>query len=275
MWMRILEAAGLPFVGERFPGDWEQTLRQANPHGFYESLLRHGVYHRTNPHPATGEYVRPDDVREHAVKIFIPGLIRSEASYLDRVIVTVRPWREYEASVTRMVSLEDEALADDPEARRALAALRMPPALEWWDEHFALVRDISVRGYACHVQSYDGVLEDPRGVVEHTLRWLEVDRPLDLEAAVAVVDPACRRFEGPRSEAVEPEVAEVFDAFYAAVRAGEGLSGELISRMNATHERLAPRIAEHRERIAMARGLRPRPEPGPEGPFAVLPGEWA
>jgi hypothetical protein len=41
----------------------------------------------------------------------------------------------------------------------------MPPALEWWDENYALVRDLAVRGYACHVQAYDAVLADPARVV--------------------------------------------------------------------------------------------------------------
>ncbi len=281
MWMQILAAAGLPVIGEQFPGNWQQSLRQANPHGFYESLLRHGVYYRTNPHPATGEFVRPADVRGHAVKIFIPGLLRTDFAYLDRVIVTVRSWREYESSVARLHALEDEALEDEAlepteaEARRsARAAIRMPPALEWWDEHYALVRDLAVRGYACHVQSYDGVVEQPRAVLSRTFEWLGIE--VDLEAAIAAVHAQTRTQRGGESSSIDPTVAEVFDAFYGAVHGGGGLDAELIERMNATHQIVATEIAEHRERIALARGLVPeRPTPPDDGPFVVLPGEWS
>lgn len=297
MWMQVLAAAGLPVIGEEFPGRWQQTLRDANPHGFYESLLRHGVYYRTNPHPVTGEYVRPADVRGHAVKVFLPGLVRTDASYLDRVIVTVRPWREYEASVQRLLALDDRILPDDA-ARAAAARCRMPPALEWWDDHVTFLRDLSLRGYACHVQSYDGVLDDPRGVVARTLAWLDVDA--DVNAAVAAVRPHARTQRAPAAaahppvpalvpvsgpepvaaEPIAPELAEVFDAFYAAVHHGEGLDAALIARINRAHQQLEPAITRHREAIARARGLLPARAAEPpdseaeDGPFMLLEGEW-
>lgn len=271
MWMQILAAAGLPVVGEEFPGDWQTTLRDANPYGFHESLLRHGIYYRTNPHPRTGEYVRPGDVPGHAVKVFLPGLIRTDASYLDRVIVTVRPWREYEASLRRLHAIDDQRLRSDA-ARAAAARRRMPPALEWWDEHVAFLRDLSLRGYACHVQSYDGVLDDPRGVVTRILAWLDVDA--DVEAAVAAVRVQARTQRAPDSDAVAPPVAEVFDAFYAAVHRGEGLDAALIARINRTHQELEPELERHREEIAIARGLLPARRAAPvDGPFEVLDDE--
>lgn len=280
MWMQVLAAAGLPVIGEEFPGRWQHTLRAANPHGFYESLLRHGIYYRTNPHPITGEYVRPAHARGHAVKVFLPGLVRTDATYLDRVIVTVRPWREYQASVQRLLALDDRILPDD-DARAAAARTRMPPALEWWDDHVTFLRDLSLRGYACHVQSYDGVLDDPRGVVTRTLAWLDVDA--DVDAAVAAVRPHARTQRAPVAAApptpagpIAPELAEVFDAFYAAVHHGEGLDAALITRINRAHQQLEPTITQHREAIAIARGLHPAraPEHPDAGPFVLLEGEW-
>ena len=53
MWMQILIAA---------PANWGNTIRDANPSGFYESLLRQGIYWRTNPHPRTGAYFFPEQV---------------------------------------------------------------------------------------------------------------------------------------------------------------------------------------------------------------------
>lgn len=288
MWMQILAAAGLPVVGEEFPGDWHETLHDANPYGFHESLLRHGIYYRTNPHPATGEYVRAADVRGHAVKVFLPGLVRTDAAYLDRVLVTVRPWREYEASLRRLYALDDQRLRSDA-ARARAARRRMPPALEWWDEHVTFLRDLSVRGYACHVQSYDGVLEDPRGVLARTFAWLGVDA--DVEAAIATVRPHARTQRAPASDSLAPPVAAVFDAFYDAVHRGEGLDAALIARINDTHRALEPAITRHRREIALARGLLPGgahpldlplapdddedDDPTPDGPFVVLPGERA
>ena len=275
MWMQILDAAGFPVIGQRFPGDWDETLREANPHGFYESLLRHGIYYRTNPHPVTQEYVAPGEARQHAVKVFIPGLIRSDVSFLHRVIATVRPWREYEASITRMYALEDAVPRDDP--RPPLP--RMPPALEWWDENFALIHDIAIRRYACHVQSYDGVLAQPRAVLSRALEW--IGEGGDLEAAVAAVQAATRRQhrrrpDPERPDSVAPHVAAVFDDVYDAIDGGRGLDTELIARMNALHAELGPRIQEHRDRIAEAMGLPvTRSESTDDGPFSVLDGEWA
>ncbi len=272
MWMQVLAAAGLPIIGEAFPGDWSETLREANPHGFYECLLRHGVYYRTNPHPVTGEFVLPEQVRGHAVKVFIPGVIRSDRVYLDRVLVTVRPWREYEASILRLYALEDRNRA---RAGGGEAPARMPPALEWWDENFALIRDIAVRGYACHVQSYDGMLAQPRRVIGAVLEWL--GRGGDLEAAVRAVRPETRTQRAPASSSVTPEQAAVFDDLYAAVDRGEGLDRELIARMNRIHVALGPEIQAHHERIAASHGLlyRSAVEPPDDGPFTRLSGEWA
>ena len=52
MWMQVLQAAGLPILGKAFPRNWGTgPLRDANPDGFYETLLRNGIYFATNPHP--------------------------------------------------------------------------------------------------------------------------------------------------------------------------------------------------------------------------------
>jgi hypothetical protein len=47
LWMQILIAAGIPYFGEAFPRDWETTLKEANKEGFYESMLRAGIYYAT------------------------------------------------------------------------------------------------------------------------------------------------------------------------------------------------------------------------------------
>ncbi len=67
MWMQILKAAGLRVLGEAFPRDWGETIRDANAQGFYESPLRHGIYYRTNPHPRTGAFLPPQDTKHMVV----------------------------------------------------------------------------------------------------------------------------------------------------------------------------------------------------------------
>src|SRR5262245_9470064 len=99
MWMQVLLAAGFPTLGKAFPGRWEQTIADANPGGFYEGVYRRGINFTTNPHPRSGVYLAPKATRMHAVKVFVPGLRRSDLAYLDRVIVTARPIRQYCHSV--------------------------------------------------------------------------------------------------------------------------------------------------------------------------------
>ena len=129
MWMQILIGAGYPIIGEAFPMRWEHTIKAANPEGFYESHLRRGIFYRTNPHPKTGAYLFPEQVAHHAVKVFIPGLVRSDRAFIGKVIATVREWREYESSIARLYAIEDESRR--AEGKGALIPEeRMPGALE-------------------------------------------------------------------------------------------------------------------------------------------------
>lgn len=246
LWMRILIAAGFPAFGEAFPGEWQRTLSEANVDGFYESMLREGIYHETNPHPRTGDYFFPEEVEWHAVKVFIPGLVRTDRAYIGRVIATVREWREQEASLLRLRSLEAaQRKKERKEGEREPPPLP-PPALEWWSENFALVRDISIRRYPVHVQSYDGLLSDPEGVITKTMRWLGRGEVL---RACEQVRSDRRNFQRPTSNSVEPAIAEAFDELYAAVDSGRALSTALLEKLNETNESLAPLFAEHQKNV--------------------------
>jgi hypothetical protein len=240
LWMRLLIAAGLPAFGEAFPGEWEQKFRSANPEGFFESLLREGIYYATNPHPTTGDYFFPEQVEWHCVKVFIPGLVRTDRAYIGRVVASVREWRQHAASLGRLHALEDDEL------RRAgrQPPPRMPAALEWWAENFALVRDVSIRRYAVHVQSYDGLMADPERTVGNVLAWLGRG---DARAAIAAVSVERRSEARPDVTGVDADVAEVFDEFYAALDRAAGLSVALLTKLNETNAKLAPSIREHEE----------------------------
>lgn len=262
MWMQIFDAAGFSLIGEKFPRDWNQTLRDANPRGFYESRLREGIYYATNPDPETGLYLLADESRLDVVKVFIPGLVRSERDYLDRVIASVRPWREYVDSVRRMYAIEDDLARSRGADPQPLVDVRMPPALEWWEENFALINDMAVRRYPCHVQAYSALLADPRGVLERVFAWLGPERTKgrDLSAAIAAVDPGTRTQRALEHSPADVERlgdlqlrhADIFDAYYEAVVAGQGLSALLVERMNEVQAELAGLIAHERQRTRKA-----------------------
>jgi len=242
LWMQILMGAGFPAFGEAFPANWEATLKDANPEGFYESSFRNGIYYATNPSPRTGKYVFPEQVERHVVKVFIPGLVRTDRAYIGRVVATLRDFREYVASVERLYAIEDASLGGE-------APARISPALEWWTENYALVRDISVRRYAAHVESYGRLMRDPERVIREVVAWLGHG---DADSACARVRPEHRHFERPATEPIEPEFALVFDELYQAVDQRRGLSGSLIQKLNETHQLLLPGIRAEEERLRLA-----------------------
>jgi len=245
MWMQILVAAGLPVLGKAFPRNWDKSaLKDANPDGFYESVLRNGVYYRTNPHPTTGDYFMPEHVAGYAVKVFVPGVVRSERAYIESLVANIREWREYEASINRLYSLEDSDR--EKKAPNREAPFRFPPALEWWMENFALVRDMSLRKYPAQLQTYDEVLANPEKVISRVLGRIGYG---DVEAAVAAVKPENRTQERPESDSVEPELARVFDALYEAISEGKAIKDSLLRDLNATNRKLLPRLTELQTKV--------------------------
>jgi len=251
MWMQILTSAGFPAFGEAFPRNWDKTLKGANPDGFFESILRQGIYYRTNPHPQSGAFFHPDQVVRHVAKVFIPGLVRTDLAYVGKVVATVRHWREYQRSLERLFAMEDEQRSAE-----APAPPRMPPWLEWWDENFMLVRDLMTRRHAIHVQSYDGLLADPGKVITKVLKWLG-DPEIDVAKAIAAVRPGNRTQNRPEVDEVPTHVAEVFEELYASIDQQHGIRPSLMKKLNETQRELAPQVVEHRQRIARSR--RPRP----------------
>ncbi|MEM6291828.1 MAG: hypothetical protein AAGA54_11200 [Myxococcota bacterium] len=262
MWMQILTAAGFPAFGEAFPRNWGETLKDANPDGFYESILRQGIYWRTNPHPRTGAYFFPEQVERHVVKVFIPGLVRTDRAYIGSVVATVRHWREYHASLERLYAMEDEARAAKGKTDRPV---RIPPVYEWWSENFSLIRDLVTRRHRVHVQSYDGLLANPKQVIEDTLAWLG-DEDVDVAAAVAAVKPKNRTQSRDDDAAppmdLSPKVVEAFDLLYRTVDERSGLDAGLITRLNEAHVELAPKIVAAQQAVAKARAAK-RGKPAP------------
>jgi hypothetical protein len=247
MWMQVLRAAGIPILGTAYPHNWESVpLRDANPDGFYESILRNGIYFRTNPHPVTGQYFMPEDVAGFGVKVFVPGVIRSERAYIRCLVANFRAWPDYVTSIARLRALEQ---ASQPPGSRL--PLQFPAAYEWWVENFALVRDISLRRYPARLRTYDEVVEDPERSVRETLLWIGCG---DVASAIAAVKPERRTQYGDAVTGdpleVHPRHARVFDDLYAAIAAHRPIDGALLRTLNATNQELLPRLQQLQAEVA-------------------------
>lgn len=245
MWMQVLSAAGLPVLGRAFPRNWAKTIKDANPDGFYESLLREGIYYRTNPHPETGLFFGPEDVKGYVVKVFIPGVVRSERSYMDLLIANVRAWRDYEASILRLIAMERSANKSRNQAPLPI----FPPAFEWWMENFALIRDINLRSLPVRLQTYERVIADPASIIAEIVEAIGTG---DVEAAVAAVKPERRTQSGTRSDSVEPRLAAIFDDLYETIDARRPFTKSQLRAFDKTNRELLPRLSEIQHSIVKA-----------------------
>jgi hypothetical protein len=264
MWMQLLKAAGFPPIGDAFPRNWAKTIKDANPGGFWESELRRGIYYATNPQPKTGTYLFPQQTRRHAVKVFIPGLIKSDLAFIDKVVATVRPWRQYVRSLNRLYAMEREAqeAARKDSGSDPLPPVFMTPVIEWWVENFSLISDIVTRRYPFYMVSYDAVLSSPDSTLRKVFEWLGDG---DVEAAITEVQPILRTQGEDGDEEVdvgdlelEPEVVEVFDALYDLVLEQRPLDQAFVDRLNQTNEALHERIQEAVQQVGKAQRERRR-----------------
>lgn len=237
MWMQALAAAGLPTLGEIFPMDWEERFAEANPRGYFESTLTGGIHSRSNPSPITGTYLAPEQTRELVVKVFLQWIPTSQLVFLDAVLVSVREWRAYAASVDRAQRI----FGHDPDVSCP------EPHLKWWIEHWAAIEDAALRGYRCRFVSYEAVLADPERMVPGVLDWLEVR--CDAEAAIDAIAPAlCTQPAGitsaaPRWDGVPTHWTDAFDELYAHVHAGLPLDDAFLARTAALHAELSAELA--------------------------------
>ena len=264
MWMQLLKAAGFPPIGDAFPRNWETTLKDANPGGFWESELRRGIFYQTNPDPKTGTYLFPEQTERHAVKVFIPGLLKTDRAFIGRVVATIRPWRQYLSSVNRLYAMEREA----QEAARKDAShpppppVFMSPIIEWWVENFSLFSDIVTRRYPFYMVAYDSVLDAPEETLRSVFRWLGDG---DAEAAIQQVEPELRTQKQEtqaevrdEEDSLGAEVVEVFDALYDLVLKQTPLEQTFVDRLNQANVALGPRIEEAVKTVAAARLERKR-----------------
>ncbi|MBM74618.1 MAG: hypothetical protein CMK59_04385 [Proteobacteria bacterium] len=258
LWMQILIAAGYPYIGAAFPKNWSQSIGSANQKGFFESPFRMGVYYATNPDPKTGEYLAPEPTQKHLVKVFVPGLMRSDLAYIHRVVATIRPWREYVTSLRRLYEMEDEHIASKPSSNShqtvEMVRLRrgtLHPALEWWRENFDLIYNFAVRKYPFNLVSYRKLLEAPEQIIPPVVRWCGGGA---IEQAVACVEKKLNTQKDPAvsDSPLTPKQERIFDEFHEFFYEQRPLTGSFIAKLNDLNEELLPLIKSAQEQTIKA-----------------------
>lgn len=229
MWMQVLAAAGFTVIGEAFPAGWRAQLGSANPRGFFESNLIHGINFTTNPDPVSGVELSVEGTSGHVVKTFSAGLRRTEISWLGRVVVTVREWRTFSDSVQRFSDLASGAVGEGRGPSQGVD----PPGY-WLSEYLAILRDARTRRYPIRLVAYEDVLADPERVVPPVLEWIGVEA--DTAAAVRAVEPllSTPTVGGARPRAPHP-LSEPLDDFYAALSGRAPLDDRLIRHLTEVH----------------------------------------
>ena len=217
LWMQICKRGGLPVVGEAFPRDWE-ALWELNREGFWESEHRYGVTENA------------EALRGRVVKMFVPGVLRTDVRHLEAVLITLRSWREHVASVERFEAVEQRIRAEEVPRDR-------PPALEWFHEVMCLLGDVSERGYPAMIVAYDTVLDHPRETIARAFDHFGHEG--DIDEAVRAVRRDLRTFEAPETDArLDAETITLFDDLYERVRHRKPFDDAFIARLNETHQKV-------------------------------------
>lgn len=259
LWMQILINAGFPFIGHAYSGIWKKSIGDANRKGFYESKLRYGINYQNNPNPDNGIYLHPRPTVQHAVKIFVPGLVKTDFAFIHRVVATIRPWNEYCSSIERLLDMEDEYMDAQPQnegelPREVKVIIRRPnvsPVFIWWRDNFDLLFDTLTRKYPINLVAYDKLLENPENVIPLVLHWcnqgLEQDcfptkqHKLDIEAAVQTVEKGLRTQKSPEitGHGIPDNLLEVFDELYACFyQGGSRITAEFCTMLNDANQKI-------------------------------------
>ena len=171
------------------------------------------------------------------MKVFVPGLVRSDLAYIGRVIGTVRNWREYAGSIKRLNAIEVEGRTRVT-GKEAKVAPSLPPVLEWWLDNYSLITDARRRRYPIMMVTYDSVVSDPEAVVGGVMRWLGGG---NVALGVDAVRPESQTQQGGEPD-VDAETASAFDELYEHIHLRKPMSPQFFASMEMTHRRLIGRI---------------------------------
>lgn len=257
MWMQILTQAGFDFLGKQFMGKWEQSIGQANPEGFYESPFRYGIFPKNNP--STAKYMHPKERKFQTIKIFASCIGKTELAFLHRVIVTLRPWREYSLSIQRLVDMEDAYTLQQPDkanavsnqARVIIRHSPLRPALQWWRDNYRLFTDIYGRGYPVEIVTYDRLLSEHSTIIPEVIDWILLEQTddifrsvpiptdIDVQKAIDAVKPDLRTQEKPVyiDDSIPDGAIDTFDLLYHDMsHPHPQVSKSLVDKLHETHQ---------------------------------------
>ena len=237
--MQILEKGGIRILGEKFPADWKDRMEEANPNGYYESTLVQGINYHTNPDPRSGAWIPPQESKDIGVKIFADGLVKTDYSYITKVIFSIRQWQECETSQKRMDEIKvgrPESGGVDPNAN---IAARLPPGFTWWKANFSLVRDMQTRRYPSAVFSYAALLNDPEKIISATFEWLGNG---NASAAVNAVERSLQTQKDASLPEVGHDYGGMFDELYDVLHENKPISPAFYKKLAETDNRITQDI---------------------------------
>jgi hypothetical protein len=240
LWVQILVAAGHPPFAAGARAD------PAGPPASADPSLEHGIYFATNPHPETGRYFFPEQVADHVMAMLPFGVTRTDRAYIGKVLVTLRPVGEHVAAMRRVHALEDLV---SPGA----GAHRLAPALEWWAETYALVRDAATRRYPVRFVTLHHLLRAREQLVPDVVAWAGGGDPA---RALDTVRPEQRSFDAAGELALAPEVIAVCDELHATIDRDAPVTHSLLQKLDETHRLLLPALRAEDARVAAARRAR-------------------
>src|SRR5690606_13020834 len=129
--------------------------------------------------------------------------------YLSRVVASVRPFRQFVASLNRLHAVEEKAREEQGKPPRVRTYI--DPALEWWVENFLLLRDITTRRYPVRLVSYESMIEDPEALCDAVFGFIGTG---DAAAAAAAVHPEDRTQEAESTAEITHPEQEIFDDYH-------------------------------------------------------------
>jgi len=208
--MQMFKEAGFKVLGEKFPAVWEGKNNEKNPEGFYESkFVEEGVNNTTSPFP-------PRSHKLSVTKIFSHSLYKCDSSYIKKVVLMVRDWREQTQSWNELAYLNEEA------------PVIYPPGYDWFYEYNSYINDYVKRSYNTLVIKYDDLIENPEDVSIKIGDFIGVGR---WDLASNVIKPDLKTVKNVVIEPKDDTQAKLFsflDSFYEGIATTE-LSAELNS----------------------------------------------
>ena len=161
--MSMMNEAGFPVLGSKFPLNWEEKRTEKNKDlefpqnpsetGFWEdmNIVDNGCNNVTMN-------INPENLKDHAAKIFFSGMIKTDLAYIDKVILCIRDCKSYTSSWEKVLSFNLK------ENNKKTEKYPYPIGTEFVCKYSILLKDYVKRKYKMIVIDYDQMLNDPEKI---------------------------------------------------------------------------------------------------------------